>query len=159
MISPSSIAALQLSVRAAVAAGVAVFIADLLKLEFPLYALVGAVIVTDLSAAQTRKLSMQRIAGTVLGASTGAVFSGLFPEGALTIGVGILTAMLLNQLLRLTGAAKVTGYVCGIVLLSYHEDPWTYSLLRLVETVLGILVAVAVSFVPKLIRIPDAGDS
>src|SRR2546429_2580742 len=47
------IPAFQLSLRAAVAAGLALVAAQLLRLEHPLYAMISAVIVTDLVPSQT----------------------------------------------------------------------------------------------------------
>ncbi len=149
-----TIAAFQLSIRSAMAAGIALAIAQSLELQYPLYALVGAVIVTDLSATKTRDLSFQRLAGTVVGASLGACFSSFLPLGPATIALGIMTSMILIQLLGLTGAAKVTGYVCGIVMLEHHDNQWSYAMFRLIETVLGIIVATGISFIPKLIPAP-----
>ncbi|QSX78682.1 FUSC family protein [Agrilutibacter solisilvae] len=146
---------LQLPLRAALAAALAVALAQWLRLEHPMYALVGAVIVTDLVPAQTRQLGVWRMVGTVLGATLGALLS-YFPHGPVAIGIGIAAAMFLCHVLKLRGAAKVSGYVCGIILLEHAVEPWTYAYFRLLETALGIAMAILVSLVP-LMRPPDDG--
>jgi uncharacterized membrane protein YgaE (UPF0421/DUF939 family) len=143
--------AFQLSLRAAVSAGLAVAIAELLRLQYPLYALIGAVIVSDLSPSQTRQLGLRRLAGSVLGATIGAAISQLLPSAPWAIGLSVLSAMFLSHLLHLEGAAKITGYVCGIVVLDHGAQPWSYALYRLIETILGVGMAILVSLVPKLL--------
>ncbi|HSC23611.1 MAG TPA: FUSC family protein, partial [Casimicrobiaceae bacterium] len=91
-----------------------------------------------------------RLAGTVVGAVTGAALS-LLPPGPLAVGVAIFAAMMLSNALRFESAAKLAGYVCGIVILDHHGEPWRYAVLRFVETVIGIAAAVGVSLVPKLL--------
>jgi len=142
----------QLSLRAAVGAGLALSIGQLLRLQFPLYAMISAVVVTDLNPAQTRKLGLPRLAGTVLGATVGALISVLLGPGPWEVGSGVLVAMLLCHLLRLEGAAKVAGFVCGISLFSFSDAPWSYALHRTIETTIGIAIAVLLSLVPKLFR-------
>jgi uncharacterized membrane protein YgaE (UPF0421/DUF939 family) len=148
---------LQLAVRAAVAAGLSLVLAQFLELEYPLYAFIAAVIVTDLSPSQTRQLGLRRIVATVVGAVCGAALSPLLPPEPWSIGLGVLAAMLLSNLLHVDEGAKVAGYICGIVLLAYGSEPWSYAFYRLVETILGIVAALVVSLVPKLIRVEEPG--
>jgi uncharacterized membrane protein YgaE (UPF0421/DUF939 family) len=79
------------------------------------------------------------------------------PPEPWAIGVGILIAMLACNLVNVQEGAKVAGFICGIVLLSHHSEPWSYAFYRFVETILGIVVAVLVSLVPMLIRVGKSG--
>ena len=147
---------LQSSLRAASAAAIAYWVAAFFPTEHAIYALVAAVIVTDLSPRISRHLAWQRFAGTLVGAATGASMTYLLPVGPIAIGVGIFVAMLLTFALRLDGAAKVSGYVAAIVLLAHGDEPWVYAVLRAWETAIGIAAALLVSYVPKLMRERDS---
>ena len=144
------LSALQLATRAAVGAALALAVAQGLALDFPLYAMIAAVIVTDLSPARTRELALPRLAGTVLGCVLGALAAMVLPPGPIAVGVAIFAAMFLGYALGLESAVRLAGYVCAIVILDHRGEPWTYGLLRLVETLIGVGAASAVSLVPKL---------
>lgn len=147
--------AFQVAVRAALAASLAVLFAQLCRFEHPIYALIAAVIVTDLSPSRTTKLGLQRLAATVVGASCGAVAGTVLGATAWAIGLSIFVAMATCHLLRLPDGAKVAGYICGIVMIAHGTHPWTYAFLRLIETSLGIAVAWLLSLVPKLIHVEE----
>jgi uncharacterized membrane protein YgaE (UPF0421/DUF939 family) len=154
------LAAIQLAVRASVAAGVAVLLAQWLGLPYPIYALIAAIIVMDRDPKTTRGLALRRLAGTFIGAVLGALASSWLEIRPIAIAASVLVAMLLCHALKLDGAARLSGYTSAIVLLGFSADPWRYALARFVETVLGIAVALAVSLVPKLVTVeakaPDA---
>jgi hypothetical protein len=44
-------------------------------------------------------------------------------------------------------AARVAGYVCGIVVLAHRTDAWSYAFFRFIETTLGTGVDWLTSFV------------
>lgn len=153
---PFQLDQLQLALRAALAAGLSVTLAHLFALEFPIYAMLAAVIVTDLAPAQTQRLGRRRLLATVVGAACGAALSSALAPGPWAVGLGILLAMVTCQVLQVHEAARVAGYISGIVVLSHGADRWSYALLRLLETSLGIAVAWLVSSMPKLVRIDDS---
>lgn len=140
-----------MAVRTAVAAGASVAIAQLLRLEQPFQSVITVVLVTDLEPEQARRLGLLRFVGSVLGAVVGACFVMVLPAHPLSIGLGILVSMVLCTVLRLQGAARVAGLVCGIILLAHSQDPWPYAFRRLMETSLGLGMAVLVSHIPKLV--------
>jgi uncharacterized membrane protein YgaE (UPF0421/DUF939 family) len=151
------IGGIQLALRSALAAGLSLALAQYFKLDYPIYAMIAAVIVTDLSAAQTKKLGLRRLAATVLGAACGATLGPLLPPGPVAVGLSILVAMVICILVRGQDVAKVVGYICGIVVLDHSANPWSYAFFRLIETVLGIGVAWLISLVPKLVRVDESG--
>jgi len=148
----------QLAVRAGVAASVSLAIAKSLGLETPIFAFIAAVLVTDLDPSQSRQLGLRRIGATVVGALCGVMFSQLLHPGAVTIGLSVVVAMLICQLLRMPDAAKVAAFTCGIILLVPGDGPWQHAFFRFVETVLGVAVAWSISYVPKLIRLDPLDD-
>jgi uncharacterized membrane protein YgaE (UPF0421/DUF939 family) len=142
-----------------VAAGLSIAIAKLFNLEYPIYSFLAAVIVTDLTLSQSRQLGLRRLLSTIVGAICGAALSPVLPPDAWAIGLSILVAMLICQLLQARDGAKVAGYICGIVVLDHSAEPWLYAYFRFTETVLGVAVAWMVSCVPKLLHIDESGGN
>lgn len=146
---------MQLAVRASVAASLSLALAQLLGLQYPLYAMIAAVIVTDLSRAETSRLGLRRLGGTVVGALCGASLSRLLHVSPWAVASSIFLAMLLCHVVRAPEGAKVAGYTSSIILLTHGADPWVYGFWRFVETALGIAVAWLISSIPKLLRSED----
>ena len=147
------VTATQLSVRAAMAAALAFLVAELLGADYAIYALVAAVIVTDLSPAKSRRLAIQRMAGTIIGAVTGALLLYVLPNGPIALALAIFGAMMVTQAFRFEiSAARVAGYVAAIVMFAFRDDPWRYAFDRAWETLVGIGSALVVGLVPLWVR-------
>jgi uncharacterized membrane protein YgaE (UPF0421/DUF939 family) len=147
--------ALQIAARAGVAAGASVAIARSLHLGQAVPALIAAVIVMDGSPTDTRRLAFVRVAGTILGALIGAALGQWLGSSPWVIGLGVLASVFLSNMLRLQPASQLAGYTCGIVLINSSGGAWTYAGGRLIETLIGITIAVLVSSVPRLIPARD----
>jgi uncharacterized membrane protein YgaE (UPF0421/DUF939 family) len=143
---------LQLALRAGIAAAISLAIAQLLSLQFPLFVMIAAVIVTDLDPSQSRRSGVHRIAGTIIGTACGGLLSSLIPSSPWTIGSGIAVAMLISYLLQGKDGARIAGFVCGVVMLYQGDDVWNYATHRFIETTVGIVVAWSISHIPKLIK-------
>jgi hypothetical protein len=60
--------------------------------------------------------------------------------------------MLACHLIRASEDAKVAGYICGLVVSRTPASLGITPSFRFIETVLGVAIAWAISYVPKLIR-------
>ena len=109
----------------------------------------------NLAPSESKRLAAIRFVATVVGALWGAMLSQLLPPDAWAIGLGILIAMLTCQVLHSSEGAKVAGFICGIVVLDHSVTPWVSASHRLIETGLGVAVALLVSYVPKLIKLEE----
>jgi uncharacterized membrane protein YgaE (UPF0421/DUF939 family) len=151
--------ALQLATRCAVGATLAFAIAQAAKLDYPIFALMAAVIATDLTPAQSRELGLRRIVATVVGALSGAIATSAKLAGLWAVGPSIFVAMVICYRVGAQEGARVAGYICGlIVLLDEGAQPWHYAFFRMIETALGVLVAWGLSFVPKLLHSGEGGE-
>jgi uncharacterized membrane protein YgaE (UPF0421/DUF939 family) len=151
-----TIKGLQLAVRASAGASLSFAIAQFFGLNYPIYAFLAAVIATDLTSQQSRQLGVRRIVATIVGAVCGATLSLVVTPGAWTLGLSILIAMIICHVLGARDGSRVAGYICGLIVLEHSAEPWVYAFYRFIETLLGVLVAWAISYVPKLIRIDES---
>jgi uncharacterized membrane protein YgaE (UPF0421/DUF939 family) len=155
-VSVETIKGAQLAVRASTAASISFAIAQFFALDYPIFAFVAAVIATDLTPQQSRLLGLRRIVATIVGAICGAALSLVLAPAAWTLGLSVLVAMIICHLLGARDGSRVAGYICGLIVLEHSAAPWIYAYHRFIETLLGVLVAWAISYVPKLIRIEES---
>src|SRR3954465_14421679 len=141
----------QLPLRAGLAAALSQATAVFLGLPYPPFAMVAAILVTDLAPEQSRQLGLRRIGGTLIGVALGAVLSAILEPHPWSIALSIVGAMSVSNLLGAQEGARLAGFTSALVLLSPGGgDPWNFAFHRFLETVLGIVVAWAVSHVPTL---------
>jgi uncharacterized membrane protein YgaE (UPF0421/DUF939 family) len=149
----------QLAIRAALAAGISLAIARALNLETPIFALIAAVIVTDRDPAETRKLATRRVISTAIGAACGIALAQVLGQSAWEAIIAIFVAMMLSIAVTQLGDPKIAAYLCALIIINFSDNPWHYAFYRFIETVLGIVVAWAISLVPKLIEIEESEES
>jgi uncharacterized membrane protein YccC len=131
------------SARTTVAAIGALLVARFFHLQEAYWACITAIIVTQSDLQATLAISGQRLAGTALGAITGALISLYFGPRLVAFGLGLFFLGLLHAVLRLEkNAYRYAGITLAIVLLVPHPSTaWTVAAHRFLEVSIGIAVA------------------
>jgi uncharacterized membrane protein YccC len=133
--------------RTAVASILSLWIARFLPYPQAYWAPISTLVVMQSTLEASVLLSVQRIAGTALGVSLGALFSVSFHHHLAAFGAGILLVGVLFAALRVERSVfRYAGIAFAIVLLVPRaESAWTVAGHRFLEVSLGIAVALAVT--------------
>jgi uncharacterized membrane protein YgaE (UPF0421/DUF939 family) len=135
---------LQIGLRASLASLLAAFTALKLGMDYPIYAVIAAIVVTDASPEVTRRTGLLRLLGNGAGAVLGAVIGSILGHSPWVMAAGVLGAIVLCEVIGLRDASKITGYITGIVILFHGDSPWIYAKDRFIETSLGLGFAILV---------------
>jgi uncharacterized membrane protein YccC len=106
---------------------------------------ISAIIVLQSNVGSTVNASQDRILGTLIGAVLGFSFSlfGVLPWNYI---LAVLAAVIVCGLLGLRSSSRLAGVTITIIMLVQKAGPrWSLALDRVVEVVLGIVVALAVT--------------
>lgn len=145
----------QLALRAGLSAGLSLGVANTLQMKHPLFAMIAAIIVTDLSTQRSRQLGLHRIGATVIGSICGGLCSWLLPPAPWAIGFGVAVAMLISHVLQGPDGVRIAAFVFTIIVINHNDNAWSFVLDRFIETILGIGIAWVVSHIPKLMAVDD----
>lgn len=153
----------------------AVFVCSILgwlRGETAFFSMIAAVLCMQKSAEKTLTTSFNRVIGTAVGGAYGVIV--LFIETQfrlqriLPLFYLIVSLMLIPVILTATGIKKpsVAAFACVVFLSTtvYHvgdADPYTYALNRMLDTVIGIVVALIVNLAmpgPKM-KVPVSASA
>ena len=142
---------LQIGIRASLASLLAAWVALRLGMDYPIYAVIAAIVVTDSNPDVTRKMGFSRLMGNMIGACLGALFGTFLGHSALAMAGGVLFSILFTDLIGLRDTQRITAYITGIVILFHGDSPWLYAKDRFIETTIGLFFAVLVSVVMEVV--------
>jgi uncharacterized membrane protein YccC len=144
-------AQLALSIRATIAALAALMLAQLLELPLPLWAVLTAVIVTQMSVGRSLKATFDYLAGTLGGAVYGGAVGLLIPHSneiallaALALGVAPLAFV--AAINPRFSVAPITAIIVLLVPTFTNAGPFASAFDRIIEVALGGATGFVVSF-------------
>src|SRR5271156_2554964 len=143
---------LALSIRVTIAALVALALAQLSQLPLPLWAVLTAVIVTQMSVGRSLKATFDYLVGTLGGAVYGGAIGVLIPhssEGALLaiLALAVAPLALLAAINPRFSVAPITAIIVLLIPTMTNTSPIASALDRVLEVALGGVTGLVVSFV------------
>ncbi|HWY57574.1 MAG TPA: FUSC family protein [Terriglobales bacterium] len=146
--------------RIAVAAVVSYLIARLFRLPEAYWAPISTLIVMQSTLGAALPVSMQRFAGTAIGAVVGAVGASYFAGNVWALGVAVFVIGILCAALRIERSAYRYASITLVIvmLVNRPSHPWLIAIHRFFEVSLGIAVGLLLSALwPE--RSGDRGDN
>ncbi len=142
---------LALSLRVTIAALASLALAQLLHLPLPLWAVITAVIVTQISVGRSLKATFDYLVGTLGGAIYGGAIGVLVPhanEIALlaVLALAVAPLALIAAMHRSLAVAPITAIIVLLVPTMTHASPIASALDRISEVALGGVTGFVVSF-------------
>ena len=115
--------------------------------HYAIYSAFTAALIVGATVGEDLATSANRAKGTVAGMIAGMAVSVVFGPSALAVGLAVAaTALLALALGWGIPVARIGVTVCIITLVFYGENALEYDLLRALNTLIGIVVGLAVSF-------------
>ena len=134
--------------RTAVAAGVALFVAQVFNLQHGYWAVITAVVIMQGNIGASVKAATDRLIGTLAGAALGFAVAALTPA---TSPAEIPELMIATGLLAMVASRypsfRVAPVTAAIILITDpgHVEPWIAALYRVAEISLGCFIGIAVA--------------
>jgi uncharacterized membrane protein YccC len=142
---------LALSIRVTIAALVALALAQLLQLPLPLWAVLTAVIVTQMSVGRSLKATLDYLAGTLGGAIYGGSIGVLIPHSSeiallAVLALAVAPLAFFAAINPRFSVAPVTAIIVLLIPIMTHASPVASALDRVTEVALGGITGLVVSF-------------
>jgi len=142
---------LGLSLRVTVAALLALVFAQLSNLALPLWAVLTAVIVTQMSVGRSIKATADYLAGTLGGALYGGAIAVFVPHDSelallLVLVVAVAPLALVAAINPSLSVAPITALIVLLVPTMTHASPLSSAIDRVFEVAIGAITGLAVSF-------------
>lgn len=117
-----------------------------------LWAIISGIMVWDTTPKKTIALVKIRVKASVIGAFIAALYLIMFDFHILGLGVCMFIGVLFNFTVNFKEGIKPTGVTMAVILListiNTDINPMLNSSLRVLESALGCMVAIAVSYIP-----------
>lgn len=141
------------NIKTAISVFVCIAILKLFTNSSPFYACIASIITMQSTVESSIETGFNRMTGTIIGALVGVIFSYIPFNHMVITGAGIVIVIYLTTMLKKKESVSIACIVYLAIMVNIKETtPLIYSSLRVLETFLGITVAVIIN---SLIKPPN----
>ncbi|SET01986.1 Uncharacterized membrane protein YgaE, UPF0421/DUF939 family [Natronincola peptidivorans] len=134
------------TIKTGIAVTLSLLVSNILGIESPFYAAIAAIIVMQPTVSDSWKIGVNRLLGTMIGAAVGVAFVSISPGNPLLGGVGVIVLILATNKLNWKESISMGGVVFVGIFINAEGGYLNYALHRLLDTSVGIIVAVVVNY-------------
>ena len=135
------------NIKTAISVFICIIILRIFHNTFPFYACIAAVITMQSTVHNSFTTGKNRIIGTIIGAICGLIFALISPNNVFLTSLGIVFVIYFLNLLNRKNSVIIACIVFLAIMTNLKEGtPLIYSLSRVIETFIGILVSVLINY-------------
>ena len=135
------------NIKTAISVFICIIILRVFHNTFPFYACIAAVITMQSTVHNSFTTGKNRIIGTIIGAICGLIFALISPNNVFLTSLGIVFVIYFLNLVNRKNSVIIACIVFLAIMTNLKEGtPLIYSLSRVIETFIGILVSVLINY-------------
>src|SRR5690554_667821 len=134
------------TIKTALAVAISAYLGIWLNLESPFFAAIAALITMQGNLRDSFRMARYRVLGTIFGATMGIIGSYLAPGHPLILGLGVALIIFVSDKFHWNKAIAIASIVFTSIMLSSEGGPIYASLHRVLDTSVGIMVAVVINY-------------
>lgn len=134
------------NIKTGIAAMICVLVGNLF-LDNTFYAVISCIISMQNTFKASLKAGINRISGTIVGGIIGFLFALISPGNPILCGLGIMSSIYVCNLLGLRLGTNVACVTFSAIQLGVGTaDPITYSVFRVIDTSVGVVIGIIVNY-------------
>ena len=133
------------NIKTAISVLLSIIVLRYLEMD-PFFACISAVVTMQTTVDVSFKAGAERMIGTLVGAGIAIIFSLIAPNNILLIGIGIIIIIYISNLIHQQNAASLACIVFLAIMINLTDQtPIQHAYARIIETLIGIVIAVMVN--------------
>ncbi len=133
------------TIKTGIVVMLSIIVARVLKLEYPFFIAMTALISMDKTMGNSLKMGRNRVMGTFFGACIGIALSYIDRGNAVLCGIGMILLIQLCNFTKLKGSITIGGIVMIAIMVHTDKTPMFYGFHRTFDTLIGATLSFLVN--------------